>query len=85
MADDEKLTRFIKDRDQVVGKVKVEDKPSVQGTRYSEKYLVLRERFQSSTERPKYSDTVTGGSNVPVVQEMNDDHISNSQYTPVSM
>ena len=49
---DEQLTRFSKSREQIVGRVKGTESPSVQGPQYSEKDLVLRERVLSRTEIP---------------------------------
>ena len=48
----ERLTHFRKAREQVVGRTKGEEFPSVQRTQSSEEYLVVRERFPSRNERP---------------------------------
>ena len=46
---DEQLTRFIKAREQIAGRVKLIELPSVQGPQSSEEGLVLRERVPSRT------------------------------------
>ena len=51
LTDDEKLTRFIKSREQIVGRVKVTESPSVQGAQSSEEDLVVRDRVTIGTER----------------------------------
>ena len=40
---DEQLTRFRKAREQIVGRVKGKESPSIQGPQYSEEDLVVRE------------------------------------------
>ena len=40
----DQLTRFIKSREKIVGRVKGAESPSVQGNQSSEKDIVLRER-----------------------------------------
>ena len=47
---DEQLTRFIKAREKIVGRVKGSESPSVQGTQCSEEVLVVRDRVPISTE-----------------------------------
>ena len=47
----EQLTCFSKAREQIVGRVKGTESPSVQGPQYSEEDLVVRERVPSRTER----------------------------------
>ena len=42
LTDNEKLTRFIKARDQILGRVKGTEFPSVQVPQSSEEYLVVR-------------------------------------------
>ena len=49
---DEQLTRFSKAREQIVGRVKGTELPSVQGYLSSEEDLVVRERVPSRTEIP---------------------------------
>ena len=47
---DEQLTRFIKAREQIVGRVKGTESIYVQGNQYSEGDLVVKERVPSSTD-----------------------------------
>ena len=49
---DEQLTRFSKSREQIVGRVKGTESPSVQGPQSYEEELVVRERVPSRTEIP---------------------------------
>ena len=49
---DEQLTRFSKAREQIVGRVKGTELPSVKGPRSSEEDLVVRERVPSRTDIP---------------------------------
>ena len=49
LAADEKLTRFIKAREKIVGRVKGTESPSVQGPQSYEEDLVLRSRVPSRT------------------------------------
>ena len=72
MTDDEQLTSFRKLREKIVGRVKVSESPSVQGHRYSQEDLVLRERFSSSTERPSIREPGTNGNYAPIGQAQND-------------
>ena len=51
MTDDERLTSFRKYIENIVGRVKGAESPSVQGPQYSEEELVVRGRFTSMTER----------------------------------
>ena len=48
---DEQLTRFIKAKEKIVGRVKGTELPYVQGPQYSEEDLVIREMVTSKTER----------------------------------
>ena len=50
----EQLTHFSKAREQIVGRVKVTESPSVQGTQSSDEDLVVRERVPSRTELPSF-------------------------------
>ena len=68
LTSDEQLTRFRKSRDQIVGRVKGTESPSVQGTQYSEEDLVVRERFPSRTERPSVREPDTNGNRAPIGQ-----------------
>ena len=49
---DEKLTRFSKAREKIVGRVKGTELPSVQGPQSSEEDLVVRERVPSRNDIP---------------------------------
>ena len=49
---DDQLTCFSKSREQIVGRVKGIESPSVQEPQSSEEDLVVRERVPSRTERP---------------------------------
>ena len=49
---DECLTRFSKAREQIVGRIKGAESPSVQGPQSSEEDLVLREMYTSSNDSP---------------------------------
>ena len=68
---DEKLTRFIKAREQIVGRVKLTESPSVYGPRSSEEDLVVRERVPSSTEIPSVREPGTNGNHAPIGQSQN--------------
>ena len=50
--DNERLTRFSKAIDKIVGKFKVSELPYVQRPQFSEEYLVVRERTPSRADRP---------------------------------
>ena len=52
MTADEKLTRFSKNRDKILGRVKGPAYPSVQGPTSFEEDIVVRERVPSRTEKP---------------------------------
>ena len=52
LTSDERLTYFSKARERIVGKVKVEEYPSVQGPQSCEEDLVVWERYPIRTERP---------------------------------
>ena len=52
MTADEQLTRFIKAREKIVGRVKGKESPYVQGPQSYEENLVVRERVPIRTERP---------------------------------
>ena len=75
---DERVTRFRKDRDKIVGKVKVAESPSVQGLQSSEEDLVLRERVPRKTDRISVRKTGTNGNHDPTGQTQNDDSSENS-------
>ena len=48
----DQLTRFSKSREQIIGRVKGTESPSVQGTQSSDEDLFARERVPSKTEMP---------------------------------
>ena len=82
---DERLTCFIKSRQQVVVRVKGSELLSVQGPQYSEKDLVVRKSLPSSTERPTVIEPGTNGNHAPIGQAQNDNSSANSQEISVSM
>ena len=65
---DEQLTRFIKSREQILGRVKGTESPSVQGPRSSEEDLVVRERVPSRTDIPAVREPCTNGNHSPIDQ-----------------
>ena len=81
----EQLTRFSKAREQIVGRVKGTESPSVQGPQSSEEDLVVRERVPSRTEIPSVREPVTNGNHAPIGQAQNGGSSANSQEIPVSM
>ena len=85
MTADERLTRFSKAREQILGRVKGTESPSVQGPQSSEEDLVVRERFPSRNEMPSVRETGTSGNHAAIGQEQNGGSSSNSQETPESM
>ena len=52
LTSNEQLTRFIKARDKHLGRAKGSELPSIQGPKYVEEYLIVRERAPSRTDRP---------------------------------
>ena len=82
---DEQLTRFSKHREQIVGRFKVTESPSVQGPKSSEEDLVVRERFPSRTERLSVIEPGTNGKHAPIVEAQKESYGANSQEIPVSM
>ena len=64
----ERLTRFRKARDQIVGRVKGSESKSVQGPQSSEEDLVVRESIPVKTERPPVRKPDTNGNHVPIGQ-----------------
>ena len=68
MTADEQLTRFSKAREQIIGRVKGTESPSVQGPQYSEEYLVVRERVPSRTEGPSVREPGIDGNHAPIGQ-----------------
>ena len=79
MTDNEQLTCFSKAREQIVGRVKGTESPSVQGPQSSEEDIVVRERVPSRTERPSVSEPGTNGNHAPIGQAQNDDSIDNQE------
>ena len=63
---DEQLTRFSKAREQIVGRVKVTESPSVQGPQYYEEDLVVRERVPSRTEIPSVREPGINRNHEPI-------------------
>ena len=82
---DEQLTRFRKAREQILWRVKGKESPSVQGPQSSEKYLVVRERVPSRTERPSIREPSTNGNHAPIGKAQNGGYSANSQEIPFSM
>ena len=82
---DEKLTRFSKAREQVVGRVKVIESPSVQVPQSSDEDLVVRERVPIRTEIPSVRYPGTNGDHAPISQAHNGGSSANSQEILVSM
>ena len=85
MTADEQLTRFSKAREQIVGRVKGTESPSVQGTQSSKEDLVVRERVPIRTEIPSVIEPGTNGNHAPIGQETKGGSCANSQEIPVSM
>ena len=61
LTSNERLKSFRKYIGQIVGSIKGEDSPYVQGTKYSEEDLVIRERFPIRTEGLSVREAVTDG------------------------
>ena len=81
----EQLTRFRKYREQILGRVKGTESPSVKGPQFFEEYLVVRERFPSRTEIPSVREPGTNGNHAPIGRAQNGGYSANSQEIPVSM
>ena len=75
----EKLTRFSKDRHQILGRVKELESPYVQGPQSSEEDPVLRDRVPKRTERPSVREPGTNGNHAPIVQAHNYGYSDNRQ------
>ena len=82
---DDQLTRFSKAREQIVGKVKVIESPSVQGPQSSEEDLVVRERVPSRTEIPSVREPGINGKYEPISKAQNSGSSANIREIPVSM
>ena len=76
---DEQLTRFRKAREQIVGRIKGTESPSVQGPQSSEEYLVVMERVPSRTEMPSVREPGSNGNHAPIGQAQNSGYSDNSQ------
>ena len=79
LTDDERLSRFRKAREHIVGRVKVIESPSAQGTQSSEEDLVVRERVSRRNERPSVREPGTNGNHAPIGQAHNGGYSANSQ------
>ena len=79
LTSDERLSRFSKDRYQIVGRVKGRELPSVQGIQYSEEDIVVRERVPIRTKRPSVIEPGTDGNHAPIGKENNDGYSANSK------
>ena len=82
LTSDERLTRLRKNREQIVGRVKGVESPSVQGPQYYEEDLVVRDGVKIRTERPPVRELVTDRNHAPIGQAQNDGSSSNSQRRP---
>ena len=65
---DEQLTFFSKAREQIVGRVKGTESPSVQGPRSYKEDLFVREGVTSRTERSSVREPGTNGNHAPIGQ-----------------
>ena len=72
LTSNEKLTRFSKARDKIVGRVKGSELPSIQGPQYFEEDIVVRERVTSRTERPSVRGPGTNENHYIIGQAQND-------------
>ena len=75
---DDRLTRFRKSRDKIVGRFKGSESPSVQGPQSSEEDLVVMDMVPSRTESPSVREPGTDGNHAPIGQAQNDGY-SDSQ------
>ena len=62
------LTRFRKAREQIIGRVKGTESPSVQGPQSYEEDLVVSERVPSRNEIPSVGEPGTNGEHAPIGQ-----------------
>ena len=62
----EQLAYFSKSREQIMGRSKGSEFPSVQGPQSSEEDLVVRERVPSRTERPSVREPGTNGNHATI-------------------
>ena len=65
---DVQLTRFSKDREKNLGRVKGTEYPSVRGPQYYDEYLVVRERVTSRAEMSSVREPGTNGNHAPIGQ-----------------
>ena len=78
LTSDEKLIRFSKAGEQIVGRVKGKELPYVQRTQSSEEDLVVRERVPIRTEIPSVREPGTNGNHTPIGQAQNSGSSANS-------
>ena len=64
----DQLTHFSKSMEQIVGRIKGTELPSVQGPQSSDEELVVRERVPSRTEIPSVREPGTNGNHAPIGQ-----------------
>ena len=76
---DEQLTRSRKTREQILGRFKGTESPSVQGPQSFEEDLVVRERVPSRTEITSVREPGTNGNHVPIGQAQNSGSRANSR------
>ena len=79
LTDDDQLTCFIKDIERIVGRVKGEVSPYVQGHQYYEEELFVRERVPNRTAIPPARVPGTSGNHSPIVQAHNNSSSDNKQ------
>ena len=79
------MTCFSKAREQILGRVKVTESPSVQGLQSSEEDLVIRERDPSRTDIPSVREPGTNGNHAPIGQAQNGGSSANSREILVSL
>ena len=85
LTDDDQLTRFSKSREQIVGRVKVTESPSVCGPQSSEEDLVVRERVPIRTEIPSVREPGTNVNHAPIGQAQNSGSSANNREILFSM
>ena len=76
---DGQLPRFSKAREQIVGRVKGTEFPSVQGPQSSEEDIVVRERVPISTEIPSVREPGTNGNHETIGKAQNSGSSANSR------
>ena len=85
LTDNERLSRFSKYREKIVGRFKGAELQYVEGTQASEEDLVVRERFPSRTEIPSVREPGINGNHEPIYKAKNSGSSANSREIPVSM